>query len=549
MKMKKISIAVIALCALTYVSCDDEDYEVLPEPVVEVAPVVDDTVYTSGVADFSTFVSVGNSLTAGYSDGALFKSGQESSFPSILANQFALAGGGEFTQPLVNDDLGGLLLGGNQISENRFILNFDLLIGNGPVRLSGTPSTEVSNVLSGPFNNMGVPGAKSFHLGFSGYGNIAGVGAYSNPYYVRMATNPGAKVIEDAMVQSPTFFSLWIGNNDVLSYATSGGDGKDQKGNFDPTSYGGNDITDPNVFAGIYSDLLEALTSGGAKGIVTTLPNVTNIPYFTTVTYNPLDPSTNEALKAQIPTVNSVYGALNQIFVALDQEDRVVVFSETNTNPVVIKDEYLIDLSAQIEGALNASPTFVPFIAQFGLPAEAAPLVANLLGSFYGQSRPATAEDLVVLPSSTVIGTVNMDSLAYLMSKGLPQALAGQFSVEGITLPLADKWVLTPEEQEEVNTAQVAYNQAITSLATQYNLALFDAASLLTTLIDNGITQDGITTTGVFATGGGFSLDGVHPSPRGYAILANGMIDAINSTYQSNLPHVNIGDYKGVYLK
>jgi hypothetical protein len=30
------------------------------------------------------------------------------------------------------------------------------------------------------------------------------------------------------MSQKPTFFSLWIGNNDVLGYATTGGDGTDQ---------------------------------------------------------------------------------------------------------------------------------------------------------------------------------------------------------------------------------------------------------------------------------------------------------------------------------
>jgi hypothetical protein len=27
------------------------------------------------------------------------------------------------------------------------------------------------------------------------------------------------------LAQAPTFFSLWIGNNDVLGYATTGGDG------------------------------------------------------------------------------------------------------------------------------------------------------------------------------------------------------------------------------------------------------------------------------------------------------------------------------------
>jgi len=547
--MKKISIAIIALCTLTFTSCDDEDYVILPEPAEEVSPVVDDTVYTSGNADFSTFVSVGNSLTAGYSDGALFVSGQENSFPSMLAAQFALAGGGTFSQPLMNDDLGGLLLGGNQITENRFYLKFDAVNGNGPVRVEGTPTTEVSATLSGLFNNMGVPGAKSFHLGFSGYGNIAGIGVYANPYFARMATSPGATIMGDVMAQSPTFFSLWIGHNDVLSYAAAGGDGKDQLGNYDPATYGGNDITDPIVFGGVYQDLLQGLTSGGAKGVLATIPNVTNTPYFTTVPYNPLDPTTNEDLKAQIPTINMVYGALNQIFIALGQDDRVVEFSDSSANPVVIKDEYLTDISAQIEGALMASPTFIPFIAQFGLPAEAAPLVASLLGSFYGQSRPATEADLIVLPSMSIIGTINMDSLAFLMAQGLPQALAGQFSAEGITLPLADKWVLTPTEQEEVTTAQVAYNQTITALAAQHDLALFDAESLLTELVETGITQNGITSTAVFATGGGFSLDGIHPSPRGYAIIANGMIDEINATYQSNLPTVNVGNYKGVYIK
>ena len=57
---------------------------------------------------------------------------------------------------------------------------------------------------------------------------------------------------------------------------------------------------------------------------------------------------------------------------------------------------------------------------------------------------------MLVLPSRSVIGTVNYDSLAFLMSQGLSQALAGQFSVEGVSLPLEDKWVLTPQEQQEI---------------------------------------------------------------------------------------------------
>ena len=70
---------------------------------------------TAGEADFSNYVSVGNSLTAGFSDNALFIASQENSLPNILATQFAFAGGGSFTQPLMNDNIGGLILGGTPV--------------------------------------------------------------------------------------------------------------------------------------------------------------------------------------------------------------------------------------------------------------------------------------------------------------------------------------------------------------------------------------------------------------------------------------------------
>lgn len=237
--MKNILKYTFAVLAVGFASC---------EPEFD-TPVTDDGFYSSGTANLSNYVAVGNSLTAGYADGALYITGQKNSYPNIMAEQFAFVGGGEFTQPLMNDNLGGLLLGGTQITENRFVLAVDANGNPGPVRLEGTPTTDVSNKLSGSFNNMGVPGAKSFHLVAPGYGNVAGVPTGSaNPYFARFASSENATVVGDAAAQNPTFFSLWIGNNDILGYATSGGSGVDQTGNFDPASYGPNDITDPNVF-------------------------------------------------------------------------------------------------------------------------------------------------------------------------------------------------------------------------------------------------------------------------------------------------------------
>ncbi|MBT8236223.1 MAG: G-D-S-L family lipolytic protein [Bacteroidia bacterium] len=542
--MKKLY-ALLFLLGLLFVSCFDDDTATMPDTTPDPDPVN----YTSGSADFSNYVAVGNSLTAGYSDLALFVDGQTASYPNMLAGNFALAGGGTFTIPFMADNLGGATLGGVPILGNRLILDFSSGSPS-PVPVEGQGATEITNMLSGPFNNMGVPGAKSYHLLAPGYGNVAGVQAgLANPYYARFASSPTATVVGDVVAQDPTFFTLAIGSNDILGYATSGGAGVDQTGNLDPSTYGGNDITDPNVFAGSLDAILQNLTAGGANGVIANIHDVTSIPYFKVVPYNPLDP-TNPDFGPQIPLLNTIFGALNQIYTAIGATERIVVFAETEASPVVMIDENLADLSATIAGALLADlPTFEAFIAQFGLPPQAAPLVANLLGTTYGQARQATAEDLIVFPSATVIGTVNTDALQNLVNQGLSAQLAGQFSVEGVSLPLEDKWVLTPDEQQSAQTALTAYNQTIEALAQAYDLAFVDCNAFLQDVAENGFPlSDGSVITDDFGTGGAFSLDGVHPSPRGYALFANLFVEAINAKYGSNLPGVNPLDFTGLYI-
>jgi hypothetical protein len=59
-------------------------------------------------------VALGDSFTAGFSDQALLQ-GQEGSTVSLLAKQFALAGGGSFTNPLMVDNVGGFSSDGVQL--------------------------------------------------------------------------------------------------------------------------------------------------------------------------------------------------------------------------------------------------------------------------------------------------------------------------------------------------------------------------------------------------------------------------------------------------
>jgi hypothetical protein len=69
----------------------------------------------------------------------------------------------------------------------------------------------------------------------------------------------------------------------------------------------------------------------------------------------------------------------------------------------------------------------------------------------------------------------------------------------------------------------------------------------MTRVANGGITADNFTVTSTYVTGGGFSLDGVHPSPRGYALISNEFIKAINATYGSNFKGVSLGSYRILY--
>jgi lysophospholipase L1-like esterase len=505
----------ILIASLGMVSCSQE--------VEDTSGIQPEITVSAGSADFSKYVALGNSLTAGYSDGALFKAGQMNAYPKLLSDQFAFVGGGSFTTPLMNDNAGGLLVGGFPIQGVRLVFN-----GTGPIPLPGaSPTTDILNVLTGPFNNMGVPGAKSFHLLAPGYGNIAGVATgASNPYFVRFASSGSTTIVADAVAQEPTFFSLWIGNNDVLSYATSGGIGVNQLGNFNPATYGGNDITDPTVFANTYSGIVDAMTANGAKGVVANIPYVNSVPFFTTVPTNPITALSLPASNSS--QLNQLFGAINQIttasgqpsrFVTLLSDDANVATVEPN-NPLLMVDQDLPNLSVQIAAVLQ--PLFGETTAGF-------------LGNLYGQARharntPSTDRDYILLTSRALIGA---------NQTGVP----APFNVIGISYPMQDSTVLSAGEVAEIKTATDAYNSSIRAVAESKNLAFVDANAVLNQVSNGGILSGTYHFTNQFVQGGTFGLDGVHLTARANAYIANKFLEAIEKTYGSSFKKYKPQDF------
>ncbi|MGO4707842.1 G-D-S-L family lipolytic protein [Chryseobacterium sp. 2TAF14] len=475
--MKKILISTIAVSALLFtVSCNtDFDTD------------VEDIVVTKGDADFSKFISLGNSLTSGYRDGTLYSGGQAESFPSMIAMQMKLAGGGEFKQPLMPNNVGGFT------NLPGFPGKLELKMVNGALSpVANAPAAALDNVAAGgPYQNMGVPGAKVAHLLAPGYGNAAGLSVgLANPYFVRFASSTTASVVGDALAQNPTFVSLWIGNNDVLGYATSGGDGT-------------NPITPVDGAVGIgfnstYTALITTVFPTGTtrKGVVANIPNVTSVPFFTRVPAMPLTNLTD----TQVSQLNTAYATYNA---GLAQAKSLGAINDAEYQKRLIK----FTAGAVANGAVISDKdlTTVP-----GLP----------------KYRQTTAKDYILLTASAVL---------------TPQAGGGT------SVPLEDKLVLTEAEAAKVLAATTAYNTTIRSLADSKGLAFVDMnAKMIELNSKSGISWNGVRYTATFVTGGTFSLDGVHLTGRGYAVVANEFIKSINKKYRSTLPQVDPNKYSGI---
>ncbi|QIL76717.1 hypothetical protein [Hymenobacter sp. HDW8] len=449
---------------------------------------------SSGTADFSRYISVGNSLTAGYADGGLYLEGQLNSYPNLLAQQFRSVGGGEFVQPLFTEaqrnGTGYLRLAGFTATGSPITAPVTTELA---LRAGATAARPLYTKFTEPINNLGVPGIRMSDILTAGYGSVQG-----NPLFERITPDaqPTQTYLARVAASNPTFFSAWMGNNDVLGYATSGG------ASTAPTS----SITSTATFTANNNQLIDALTANGAKGIVATIPDVTNIPFFTTV-----GPSFKATLLTPQPGLpNGVPGLVIQTGSAPG--------GATSTNRRQILTADIRDASGV--GRQLFTLTSSPFL---GLLNQR---TGRAWRYIYGQSGQPAAGFPIFLT------TYGIDTLQTFGTS------AGN--------PIPSAFVLDDVEQTAVRTATTAFNNAMIAKATAKNLAVFDVNGFFARVASGGIVTNGVNNTAQFITGNLFSLDGVHLTPRGYSIVANEMIRIINQQYGASVPTLNANDYPGV---
>jgi hypothetical protein len=531
---------ILPLALLISISCEQEVITLEPPVVVEPEPETG----TKGSADFTKFVAIGNSFVAGVQAGALFNVGQNNSLPAIMAKQFAVpgVGGGAFIQPNINATLGwNLFLTQPFLTDNtKPILGRLLLQGATPrptpqayaagnLEALPNPAANPGFIYTGgkaTLNNFGVPAIVLGQALIPETGAWAGAGVDPrfSPFYGRFAPPPGGgtTIIGDAAAAGGSFFLFWLGLDDFFLHAAFGGD---------PTRA---PLTSGAAFAAQYGAAIGALLGSNAnlKGVVGNFPDIFVMPHFTSVAYNPipLDAATATAVSTGFAGYNAALDGLIAnagafgISAALVTEigTRKVTFTAAANNKPLILDETLTDLGPYFDGLLGAGA-----------------INANQRAALtpYQKVRQTTPTDKLPLATGSILGT---------LVGGNPTL------VNGVTVPLADQYVLIPSEIAEINAARTAFNAAIQTTvdANSTRLALADVNAALTTLVTNqAAVYNGVTITpNINPPTGIYSEDGVHPNSRGYAFLSRVFIQAINTKFGATIPLTDISKYSATAL-
>lgn len=206
-------------------------------------------------------VAIGDSLFAGFTSGGLMIDYQKNSIPALVARS---AGVLDFEQPYISfpgipallelKSLNPVTI--SQISEENGI----------PMNLN----------LPRPYDNLAVPGATLFDCLNKKDGGM-------NDIILR---GIGTQV-EQAVSLNPDLLIVWIGNNDVLGAAISG------------TAIPGMTITPKEVFEAYYIQLINQIKALKAYVVIANIPDVTSIPFVTTIPPYIINPLTGQPVLDQ----------------------------------------------------------------------------------------------------------------------------------------------------------------------------------------------------------------------------------------------------------
>ena len=513
------SIFLTLVLTVSFFACEQEQTEFKALP----APDMSSSSGESGSADFSKFVSIGGAYTAGFGDGGLLHSGlQPYSVGRMIAVQLAKAGGSStFVQPDINSENGYFGAGddgipGTSDDEGRWFLSVSR--STGAQGISRAP---------GDFASVGTPyqgdmtAIQNFAVGKQTLGQflVPNAAPYPvNPYYARFDASSGTVSSLSQMIGSGgTFFMAWLGAYDFLAHYARGGN---ENVFPEPTA---------TVVGPQFEQAVQAMVAGNPtwKGVVGTVPDVLAAPFFQAFDPTQAIPLNDAAQLGQLAQLAGAYNqtvdgfAAQSIITSTEAAMRKLSWS-AGVNALLIYDADLTDLGPYWDGMVLSNQ----------LTATQRAMLEP-----YKQARMAKEGEIVHLLATTVIGTNVVE--------GDPT-----MGVVGISAPLGDTFYLTGSELQYLETQRLTYNGMIKQAVATYGdgrvaVADFDgffanlAGTMPATIGGSVVSYDFFPPTGMW------SVDGLLPNGRGYTLMANKFIDAINNTFGATVPHGNPADAPG----
>ena len=234
--------AALAAVALTgsIAACGDDTVDIFT-PAAPASPI------------FTSYVALGNSITAGYQSGGINDSTQKESYAKLVAGQMRT----RYAYPA--------LAGAGCPAPTKAIFR--------------NPTTEPSNGCSlrnplsanAALNNVGVPGAAALDLTSTNT-------ARSN--FLTSLFLGGKTQVAKALDANPTFVTVWIGNNDVLDPGVKGVAIPDTGAAFAPirTALSTPGITNFTAFRNAYANAANGLRARVTRGVLIGVVNVTRAP-------------------------------------------------------------------------------------------------------------------------------------------------------------------------------------------------------------------------------------------------------------------------------
>ena len=419
--------------------------------LVSCKPKYEAPVYSKGDINPTRFVMIGGSTTSGYMNDGLYREGQENSVAAIIATQLKLVGGGDFYQPLVSENSVGI--SGAGLAPLKLGYSTDCLgvTSLSPVRIAaaGDASIFSQNVYDAtkPFGNFSLPGLTLNTIDLSGFASL-------NPFYARMASPTAANVLEDAKNSDPTFFALSLGIEDVLNYAKAGGYNVQ--------------LPSETTFQAAYENVITNMTENGAKGVVSTIPDVKDMPFFTTIPWNGLTLDQENA-----DLLNTIFNQIGYSF-QVGTNPFMIVDTAANSFAIrqIVEGERLL-LSIPLDSVkCNKLGVLFPFRDELVLDATEINYMQGKINAFNEIIRSlANAYGLAVVDINAYSSKLNSSFTYNGATMNALFVSGGTYSLDGINFNARGNALLANEYIKAINKK---YNATIPQVdAATYNAIFF----------------------------------------------------------------------------